>query len=188
MCQLSSCLHSSLPLLSTPTPWCLARAHSLRTKPPLFIINTSRPPKDGHMPYWVTQTGNNQWVEFSRFCSAVENSYLSKSIARSVAPVLQKLGAGESATTPRDMLLALQTVSVEGISLSESEPAGRLLGSSLRRESSHIVKSSSSIPSLGGKLTSTSVDLELPLSRPSPPTWYHPFGGHCPTPISPFLL
>lgn len=93
------------------------------------------------MPYWVTQTGNDQCVEFLRFFPAVENLYLSKSIARSVAPVLQKLGAGESATTARDVLPVLQTVSVEGIGLSESEPVREAIGKfvAARKLSNHPV-------------------------------------------------
>ena len=86
------------------------------------------PPRDGQMLYWVTKTGNDQRVEFLRFSSAVGNLYLSKSIARFVAPVLQKLGAGESATKARDVFPALQTISVEGLDVSEYEPVREAIG------------------------------------------------------------
>ena len=78
---------------------------------------------------------------FLRFFSTVENLYLSKSIVRSVAPVLQKLGAGESARKARDVLPALQTISVEGLDLSKSKPVREAIGKfvAARKLSNHPV-------------------------------------------------
>ena len=59
----------------------------------------------------------------------------------SVAPVLQKLGAGESARKARDVLPALQTISVEGLDPSKSKPVREAIGKfvAARKLSNHPV-------------------------------------------------
>ena len=70
---------------------------------------------DGYGPYWEDQTRNAQWLEFLRFFAAVENLYLSETLARLLAPVLGELSAGESTPTAREVLPVLQTVFIERI-------------------------------------------------------------------------
>jgi len=97
--------------------------------------------EDGHAPSWVSQTGNGQWLEFLRFFTAVENLYLSESIARFIAPVLRELAAGESAATARDVLPALQTLFVEGLDLFDFGPVREATGKfvAARKLSDHPV-------------------------------------------------
>jgi len=70
-------------------------------------------PSDGQIPYWATQTGNAQWLEFVRLFAAVESLYLSEIVAWLVAPLLRELSSGESVATARDVLPALHTIFIE---------------------------------------------------------------------------
>ena len=98
-------------------------------------------PDDRHAPSLDSQTGNGEWLEILRFFTAVENLYLSVSIARFFAPVLRELAAGESAATAWDVLPAPQTLFVERLDLSESGPVRETVGEfvAARKLSSHPV-------------------------------------------------